>query len=274
MPLGSRLIARRLLYLPGRPSAEPHMPQPLKTFIIYSRQDESYKNDLLKHLKGTLVETRHLEVWQDGEIRPGEEWEKKIEQQLDAADLFLVLLSIDSLTSEFIKNTELKKALERKSRIVPILIRSCSWQIHPVFKGLQGLPKNMKPVSSFAERDDAWTEITTKLHEMVETIWEATPEPAPLRSTLKAQTSLRPLEFKRQVPHPEPPKLPTSIALKALGPGLPDMVLVKGGTFVMGSPKNEEGRQDNETQHQVTISDFKISKYLVTQKLWQEVMGG
>ncbi len=49
-------------------------------------------------------------------------------------------------------------------------------------------------------------------------------------------------------------------------------VLVKSGTFTMGSPKGEEGRPiwengeyDNEVQHQVTISkDFYISKYEVT----------
>ncbi|MCC6463310.1 MAG: SUMF1/EgtB/PvdO family nonheme iron enzyme [Saprospiraceae bacterium] len=219
------------------------MPQPLKTFIIYSRQDDSYKNDLLKHLSGTLVETGHLEVWQDGEILPGEDWKEKIEQQLETADLFLVLLSIDSLNSDFIKNTELKKALERKSRIVPILVRPCFWQNHPVFAGLQGLPKNMKPVSSFSERDEAWTEVITKLHELVETIWAESESPPP------------------------------TPAVPLVRPALPDMVFVKGGTFTMGSPKNEADRNDDETQHPVTLSDFAIGKYPVTQQLWQDIMG-
>ncbi|MBK8193515.1 MAG: toll/interleukin-1 receptor domain-containing protein [Lewinellaceae bacterium] len=88
--------------------------RPLKTFIIYARKDESFKDDLLLHLKGTLIETRHLEVWQDGAILPGEEWEKAIEKQLEAAEIFLVLLSIHSLTSEFIRKKELVKALEKE----------------------------------------------------------------------------------------------------------------------------------------------------------------
>ncbi len=42
-------------------------------------------------------------------------------------------------------------------------------------------------------------------------------------------------------------------------------VLVKAGTFTMGSPEDEEGRYSNEVQHEVTISkDFYISKYEVT----------
>jgi len=46
------------------------------------------------------------------------------------------------------------------------------------------------------------------------------------------------------------------------------------GTFLMGSPKNEEKRSDNETQHKVTLTKgFYMSVHLVTQEQWQEVMG-
>ncbi len=42
-----------------------------------------------------------------------------------------------------------------------------------------------------------------------------------------------------------------------------EMVFVKGGTFTMGSP-DSEGEDNEHPQHQVTLSDFKISKYEVT----------
>ncbi len=51
------------------------------------------------------------------------------------------------------------------------------------------------------------------------------------------------------------------------------MVQIKGGTFMMGSPTSEPERYNKETQHQVTLSDFKIGKYEVTQAQWQAVMG-
>ena len=41
-------------------------------------------------------------------------------------------------------------------------------------------------------------------------------------------------------------------------------VAIPGGTFTMGSPTNEVGRSISETQHQVTLSAFKMSKYAVT----------
>jgi len=48
------------------------------------------------------------------------------------------------------------------------------------------------------------------------------------------------------------------------------MVFVKGGSFMMGS---NDGGSDEKPIHRVTVSDFYIGKYEVTQKLWKEVMG-
>ena len=50
---------------------------------------------------------------------------------------------------------------------------------------------------------------------------------------------------------------------------------IPAGTFVMGSPEDEEGRYDREgPQHEVRISqDFWIGKYEVTQAEWEAVTG-
>ena len=54
-----------------------------------------------------------------------------------------------------------------------------------------------------------------------------------------------------------------------------DMVLVKGGTFIMGA--NSLPNRDNEKfvikRHEVALSDYMIGKTEVTQELWQAVMG-
>jgi formylglycine-generating enzyme required for sulfatase activity len=45
------------------------------------------------------------------------------------------------------------------------------------------------------------------------------------------------------------------------------------GTFTMGSPADEEGRSDDETQHQVTLTHgFWLGTYEVTQSQWEDVM--
>jgi formylglycine-generating enzyme required for sulfatase activity len=51
-------------------------------------------------------------------------------------------------------------------------------------------------------------------------------------------------------------------------------VFVKGGTFKMGCTEEEnEYCRDQHLRHEVTLNDFHISKYPVTQKEWYDVMG-
>jgi formylglycine-generating enzyme required for sulfatase activity len=62
------------------------------------------------------------------------------------------------------------------------------------------------------------------------------------------------------------------------GGGISDteMVFVEGGTFTMGCPPGWEDNCDDDEKpsHSVTLSNFYIGKYEVTQRLWKEVMGG
>ena len=53
-----------------------------------------------------------------------------------------------------------------------------------------------------------------------------------------------------------------------------DMVVVPGGTFMMGSPNEECKRYSDEgPQHQVTVPEFLMGKYPITQAQYQAVMG-
>ena len=57
-------------------------------------------------------------------------------------------------------------------------------------------------------------------------------------------------------------------------PQIPEnFILVEGGTFSMGSPDSEAWRSDDETQHTVTVSDFYMSAFEVTQAEYQAVTG-
>ena len=59
-----------------------------------------------------------------------------------------------------------------------------------------------------------------------------------------------------------------------------DMVLVKGGTFLMGAQSSDNTLANYDADaasyespvHQVTLSDFYIGKYEVTQQIWEYVM--
>ena len=53
-----------------------------------------------------------------------------------------------------------------------------------------------------------------------------------------------------------------------------EMIWCAPGTFMMGSPKSEAGRFDDEPMHPVTLTKgFWLGKYEVTQAQWESVMG-
>lgn len=53
-----------------------------------------------------------------------------------------------------------------------------------------------------------------------------------------------------------------------------DLVRIAPGTFMMGSPESEDGRDDDEKQHEVSLKDpFWLSETPVTQKQWKSLMG-
>ena len=53
-----------------------------------------------------------------------------------------------------------------------------------------------------------------------------------------------------------------------------ETVLISAGKFLMGSLVYENGRNDDETQHEVTLTkSYYMGKYAVTQEQWKAVMG-
>jgi len=78
--------------------------------------------------------------------------------------------------------------------------------------------------------------------------------------------SLVALAFTEQAQEQQPPKhFTNSIGMK--------FVWIPPGTFLMGSPKEEEKRDDNEIQHNVTLTKgFYLGVCTVTQEQWQAVM--
>jgi formylglycine-generating enzyme required for sulfatase activity len=65
------------------------------------------------------------------------------------------------------------------------------------------------------------------------------------------------------------------VMIENLGNGVTlEMVKIPGGRFIMGSPKRESWKNDNERpQHYVDVPEFWMGKYVVTQQQWQAIMG-
>lgn len=177
---------------------------PVGLFYSYAHEDEPYRDELAGHLK--ILERRGLiQVWYDRKIVPGQAWAPAIEDALDRAELVLLLLSKDFMESEFIFSVELKKAMARQQahacEVVPILVRD--YNIDPEdaedlpFLKLQALPTDLKAVTSWSNRDEAWTNVAKGLRATVKLIRDRRP---PVRAPKQSSTPTPAIDTSRDRP--------------------------------------------------------------------------
>lgn len=143
---------------------------PLKTiFISYSHKDELLKDELVKHLHPFEM-TKKAKIWHDGMIGPGILWDKTIKDNLEKADIVLLLVSSDALTSEYINNVEIKKAMARNRKgeniVIPVVLRPCNWTILPI-GNIQALPKGGKAISTWSNQDEAYVNVVKGLEPLL-----------------------------------------------------------------------------------------------------------
>lgn len=138
-------------------TARPAANEALKLFISYSHADERLKEAVMKHLR-PLERLKLISQWHDRKLMPGDEWGQEISANLEAADIVLVLVSIDFLNSKYCYDIELDRALERHAagdcRVVPIILRGCLWQ-HAPFAKLQALPRDAKALTTWPDLDES-----------------------------------------------------------------------------------------------------------------------
>jgi hypothetical protein len=143
-----------------------------RIFISYAHADEELKKELDKYLK-VLKRSGKIESWNDRELIAGQEWDDVIMSELAKANVILLLISVDFNASDFIWDKELAAALKRHeegtAHVVPIILRKCEWSTLPYAK-LQALPRNGQPVTEYANRDDAFTEVSAGIRRLVDSI--------------------------------------------------------------------------------------------------------
>lgn len=92
-------------------------------FCSYSHIDSVLAGSVADHLR--LLD-KLVNVWFDGDLRPTDNWVKKISDSLDGADFVVLLLSVDYFKSEYCQ-LEMNRALqlegEGKTKIIPVALR-------------------------------------------------------------------------------------------------------------------------------------------------------
>jgi tetratricopeptide (TPR) repeat protein len=141
-------------------------------FISYSHLDEEWKDRLVRQLAVSQKQGR-LELWHDRMIGAGEDWERQIQAAMDAASVAILLVSANSLTSDFILREEVSRLLERRAseglRIFPVVIEPCDWEAVDWLRRMNLRPKDGKPLSggNDYEIDLAVAEIAKEIRKLL-----------------------------------------------------------------------------------------------------------
>jgi len=126
-------------------------------FFSYSHKDEELRNELEVHLS-MLKREGLIDAWHDRRIPAGDQIDSEISSALEKADVILLLVSAHFLASDYCFDIEMRRALQKhedgNARVIPVILHPCDWHSAP-FGNLRATPPDGKPVSMFANRDEA-----------------------------------------------------------------------------------------------------------------------
>lgn len=142
-------------------------------FIAYAAQDENtYKDELEKHLSN-LIRKDLIQTWDIADVAPGQDIDAALEENLENAQIILLLVSADFMADAIIWEKVLQKALQKyqsgQAIVLPIYLRPCDiedWD----FGNLQFLPRkkdkdgHQVPISKM-DKDEAFVEVVAALRE-------------------------------------------------------------------------------------------------------------
>lgn len=156
----------------------------MKAFISYSHRDTGALERLHVHLAALRREGR-IQAWFDREILAGDELDEEISRELEAASIFLLLVSPDFIASDYCVEQEMRRALERheagKARVVPVIIEPCDWKSMQQLRQLKALPADGVPISEWANANTAYLNIVQELRRIIDDEEQiaSTPDPIP-----------------------------------------------------------------------------------------------
>lgn len=149
----------------------------LRIFVSYSHENDDWvrqgPNNLIPLLEKALKRDQ-VEFWCDPELRkmPGEKYRDIIEQEIDAADIALLLISENFVISEFIRDVELPRIKKRFDRreisIIPILVGHVDWEGDAEYKwltDLQIIPGKPTPLIDYVADPAKWSKVQVEILE-------------------------------------------------------------------------------------------------------------
>lgn len=109
---------------------------------------------LCKHLRVLEMEDM-LDIWVDTRIKTGDDLSPEIEQALTTCRVAILLVTVDFLTSGFIRSKEVPKLLQRRSdegvTVFPVICKPCTWEPITWLSSMKLRPKDASPLMGMSK---------------------------------------------------------------------------------------------------------------------------
>lgn len=166
-------------------------------FISYSHADEALKDEFLVHLSA-LRREELISIWHDRQLEPSLKLDETISNELSNSNLIILLISANFINSDYCSQKEMTEAFARKeaglAQVVCVILRPCQWFSIPA--GVAGklgdfvaLPRDAKPVTSFADHDFAWDQVVGQLRLLLAERRNAVPAHPETRTSIQSTTA-------------------------------------------------------------------------------------
>lgn len=134
-------------------------------FFSYSHRDEALRDRLEVHL-AMLKRQGVVSVWHDRRIVAGDDFSRTISEELESANIILLLVSPEFVASDYCYNIEMKRAVQRaeqgSARVIPVILRACDWHGAP-FGKLTAAPKDGRPIVLWPDLDVAFLDVVNAI---------------------------------------------------------------------------------------------------------------
>lgn len=141
-------------------------------FFSYSHRDEELRDELEIHLT-SLKRQEIISMWHDRRIGAGNEFDSSISDNLESADIILLLVSPYFIASDYCFEVEMERALEKHKKseaiVIPVILHPCDWHDMP-FGKILGTPTDGKAISKFPNIHDGFLEVTKAVKDAVKRI--------------------------------------------------------------------------------------------------------
>jgi len=167
-------------------TSSPSPQRPLKVFLSYAHENARELKQLDEHLVN-LKEEKLIEAWSDREIHGGQVWNAEILRELDAADVVILLVSVDFNNSKFCRQVEMKRALERHEAktalVIPVYVNEVE-SFPEEIRHLQSVPSDtlgdLCAIKKFKPQSSGYVAAAKAIREAIEAFQ---PQPRDLKST-------------------------------------------------------------------------------------------